>query len=523
MEKLKLGIIYRDRDPGAFVSVDRVGRETLKVLTERFPTVIFYPNRYRHLSAKELEKVSREFVDKVDIVFKLPPNTDGTFIERERPVPLIFYALGSMPRGGISVLRVLEKLRPIDSIIFSSRADERIFNRVFGNSAMKGYIVPFGIDCNTFRPASPEGKKQIKQRLGIPYNSPLLLYAGRINVQKNIHTLLKIFQQVAREHKKSRLCLAGEEDDAALGEFNVTNEGYGEYLTELIDKYHIKDQVIMPGKLGEQDLIPLYSAADIFVNCTVHHDENFGFSQVEAMACGTPVVCSKWGGLKDTVIHGRTGFHMETLLTDNGIKVDWRSGVKYILHLLDSPSLLREMSESCVEYARQHYSLEHFAENLEKVVISTFERRERLAKEESFKIHPKAVKFWREYVKRQIDPRLGHFKPLFSEENYELYKFFIEPYASCTTDNIHLDRTSIPYFSTEVKLNERAKILEVQDPIWPQSYELRDREFRVFSEINGKRDISAIYRNVKQRVAEIDYGEVEELFREFCRKGAVLV
>jgi len=223
------------------------------------------------------------------------------------------------------------------------------------------------------------------------------------------------------------------------------------------------------------------------------------------------------------VIHGRTGFHMETLLTDNGIKVDWRSGVKYILHLLDSPSLLREMSESCVEYARQDYSLEHFAENLEKVVISTFERREHSTKEESFKIHPKAVKFWREYVKRQIDPRLGHFKPLFSEENYELYKFFIEPYASCTTDNIHLDRTSIPYFSTEVKLNERAKILEVQDPIWPQSYELRDREFRVFSEINGKRDISAIYRNVKQRVAEIDYGEVEELFREFCRKGAVLV
>ena len=48
-----------------------------------------------------------------------------------------------------------------------------------------------------------------------------------------------------------------------------------------------------------------YNIADVAINLTLHHDENFGLAQVEAMACGLPVVGSLWGGLKDTIRDGR--------------------------------------------------------------------------------------------------------------------------------------------------------------------------------------------------------------------------
>jgi glycosyltransferase involved in cell wall biosynthesis len=49
-----------------------------------------------------------------------------------------------------------------------------------------------------------------------------------------------------------------------------------------------------------------YSAADAFV--TVPWYEPFGITPLEAMACGTPVIGSRVGGIQHTVVHGQTGY-----------------------------------------------------------------------------------------------------------------------------------------------------------------------------------------------------------------------
>jgi glycosyltransferase involved in cell wall biosynthesis len=49
-------------------------------------------------------------------------------------------------------------------------------------------------------------------------------------------------------------------------------------------------------------------------------------AQAEAQACGVPVVCTAWGGLKDVICEGETGYLMDAVMTKHGIRVDWAAG-----------------------------------------------------------------------------------------------------------------------------------------------------------------------------------------------------
>jgi len=462
-------------------------------------------------------------VEEVDVVFKLP-GTGGFIGRRDDAVPLVLFALGSMPRGAFSLARVLPELRNIDSLLFSCEADRQIFHRLFEKGMMNSLVIPFGVDCERFNPLRPSEQRQARERFGIPQKGPLLLYAGRINVQKNIHTLLKMFQEVSRYDRPCRLYLVGDEDDTDFPEFNVTNRGYQAYLRSLAAKYNIGDRVIvLSGRWKDEDLRSLYSAADVFVNCTIHHDENFGFSQVEAMACGTPVVCSKWGGLKDTVIHGKTGFHTETILTNNGIKVDWRSGVDAVLSLLRNPGLRTEMSKACVEHVRKNLSLDRFALNLEKAIRETVElSRETtfVRRADSFRVHPWALKLWRRIHRIRNNPQKVP-ASLYAGKVYEIYRFLIEPYCSTNADNVIFCEDSVPYFLTEVELDGERKTLKVADPVWPKNYPLERWKYEILSQIDGRKTINSIYAAVNPARNQIPAKRIEALLKRFCHEGVI--
>jgi glycosyltransferase involved in cell wall biosynthesis len=57
--------------------------------------------------------------------------------------------------------------------------------------------------------------------------------------------------------------------------------------------------------LPKEEIIPLYSAAELFICPSIY--EPFGIINLEAMACGTPVVGSAVGGIPEVVVHGETG------------------------------------------------------------------------------------------------------------------------------------------------------------------------------------------------------------------------
>jgi glycosyltransferase involved in cell wall biosynthesis len=100
---------------------------------------------------------------------------------------------------------------------------------------------------------------------------------------------------------------------------------------------------------------------------TTHPDENFGFAPVEAMACGLPVVASAWGGLKDTVLEGETGFTVRTVLTEGAVRVFWRDAVRHIVNLLGDSKLLTQVQYRAGAMVRSQYSLDKFSRRLERL------------------------------------------------------------------------------------------------------------------------------------------------------------
>jgi glycosyltransferase involved in cell wall biosynthesis len=123
-------------------------------------------------------------------------------------------------------------------------------------------------------------------------------------------------------------------------------------------------QVAVPTVRSERDLVTYYNAADIYVHCA--YADNFPYTVLESLACGTPVVAYDVGGVPDMVRHGQTGY-----LARRGDPKDLAIGMRWLLRDEESRRVIAEQArEMCVaefsvsRQARAYASL--YSENLSR-------------------------------------------------------------------------------------------------------------------------------------------------------------
>jgi len=188
-----------------------------------------------------------------------------------------------------------------DAVVAVSEGTKADILKHFDVTPEKVHVIFNGIDTEEYKPVDPA---PAMEKYGVPDDKPFVLFVGRITRQKGIIHLVEAIRHM--DDGYNIVLCAGAPDtkeiaaemQAAVAEASKLRQGIY-WIDEMISK---------------TDVIQLYSGAAIFCCPSIY--EPFGIINLEAMACETPVVGSKVGGIPEVVVHDETGFLVPVALQD---------------------------------------------------------------------------------------------------------------------------------------------------------------------------------------------------------------
>ena len=182
-------------------------------------------------------------------------------------------------------------MQDVDGVVVSTEQEREDLRRLYGLTSERVHVVTPGVDLDLFRPMDAA---RARERLGLG-SEPLVLYVGRIEPLKGLDVLLNATAMLDAADAKLLVVGGNRDHDAEL-----------DRLRRLAGELGIAHRVTFTGALKQRELPGYYAAADVFV--LPSYSESFGLVALEAMACGTPVVASRVGGLKTFIRDGQTGY-----------------------------------------------------------------------------------------------------------------------------------------------------------------------------------------------------------------------
>jgi D-inositol-3-phosphate glycosyltransferase len=216
-----------------------------------------------------------------------------------------------------------------DGIIATTHDERAQIIRSCGATANAVHVVPCGVDLGLFTPMA-YSQQQARKKLDLKPRQPVLLFVGRLDPFKGPDVLLRAATMMQEE---AQVVIVGGK---------LTGDSELEQLRQLAAHLHIRQRVHFLGARPQHELPLLYRAADVTVVPSYH--ESFGLVAVESLACGTPVVATRAGGLMTVVRHGETGYlvarcpgffaeRLDTLLQDRDLLAQMRAAARpSVLH-----------------------------------------------------------------------------------------------------------------------------------------------------------------------------------------------
>jgi glycogen synthase len=236
----------------------------------------------------------------------------------------------------------------VDGVVAVSEAMREDVHHLYGVPLEKIRVIHNGIDLEQYR---PRRDASVLARYGVAAEKPYVLFVGRITRQKGIIHLVNAIKYL-KAGVQVVLC-AGAPDTEELGREMAQK-------VEQARRESSNPIVWVAQIVPRDDLVPLYTQAMLFVCPSVY--EPFGIINLEAMACGTPVVASAVGGIKEVVVPEETGLLVHFVARG---KTDFepkdpeqfaRDLAAAVNGLLDDPDRRAKMGGRSRQRVEQHFS-----------------------------------------------------------------------------------------------------------------------------------------------------------------------
>lgn len=210
----------------------------------------------------------------------------------------------------------------------------------------KCVVIPHGTDLNRFA-RSPDVDYRV-QELRQSHQPPLVLFVGLLRYYKGLSFLIEAMANV-----DARLLVVGEGPQGAE-------------WRELTRQLALEDKIKFLGRVSDEELVALYHACDVFVLPAIHRSESWGAVQVEAMACGKPVICTELG----------TGTSFVNVDRETGLVIPPRDSAALaaaLNELLADEVLRMGLGQKAEQRARQEFSHEVMVQRLVQLYRSVWQ------------------------------------------------------------------------------------------------------------------------------------------------------
>lgn len=201
-----------------------------------------------------------------------------------------------------------------------------------GISQTKTKLLPLGVDTNRFHP-NVDGT-EVRRRLGIESEEPVLITAGNFNETKDLDILIEAVAQL--NHEASLILLGDGPTD------------YMDEIHSLVEQYGLVDSVYFHNRVPHEELPHFFAASDVGI-----WPGKLGITIIEAIGCGLPiVVCDS----------PATEF---LTANDNGFvfsREDKEQLANRIQTYLSKPSMREQHAQNAIEYAQEELAWERIAE-----------------------------------------------------------------------------------------------------------------------------------------------------------------
>jgi glycosyltransferase involved in cell wall biosynthesis len=184
-------------------------------------------------------------------------------------------------------------LKVLDHLILVSNMQKQVVVKEFP-SFKKITVIPNGFDSEIFL---PKDHTKFRDQLKFEKGTQIILNVGNLQKVKGQEYLIKAMKIILKKNKKVKLFIIG-------------NGPYKKTLKDTISNHNLDKYIEMiPGNLSKEEISKWMNICDVFVLPSIR--ESFGIVQLEALACGKPIISTYNGGSEDIIIDEKLGILVE--------------------------------------------------------------------------------------------------------------------------------------------------------------------------------------------------------------------